>query len=103
MAEVGVDDDPETLELVQVSVDRGDVHPGCPSLYRSRQLLGGQVALGAEEHLQHCPAGQRGAPTPGAHGNQDLIHRGGLLIAPKLTTGEVSGTARYYVQLAIMT
>jgi hypothetical protein len=26
-----------------------------------------------------------------------------LLIAPKLTTGEVSGTARYYVQLAIMT
>ena len=52
MPEMGVDDDPEALEIVEVPVDRRDVHLGRDGLDLGAQLLGGAVAPGIEQGPQ---------------------------------------------------
>ena len=53
---VGVDDDAELLEVLQVAVDGRDVDLGRPRLYRLGQVLGTAVLARLEEHLQQGPA-----------------------------------------------
>jgi hypothetical protein len=47
--EMGVDHDPEPLEIVEVPVDRRDVHLGRERLDLGTQLLRGAMAFGIEQ------------------------------------------------------
>jgi hypothetical protein len=52
VAEVGVDDDAEPFELLQVPVDGGQMHVGRVGLHFDRQLLGRTVLTVVEERLE---------------------------------------------------
>jgi hypothetical protein len=49
VTEVGVHHDTQTLELVQIAVDGGEVHVGRHALYLFGQLFGGAVGAFVEE------------------------------------------------------
>ncbi len=63
MTQVGVDDDPKTLQLVEISIDRRDVNVRCLRLHRCGKFFGGVVPRSVEEESQE-KAPRRGDPTP---------------------------------------
>ncbi len=56
VTEVGVGDDPEVLEVLEIAVDGGQVDVGRPSLHGCGEGLGTHMAVGLEEHLEEDAA-----------------------------------------------
>ncbi len=76
MTQVGVFDDAQLLELLQIPVDGGEMDVGGPPLDGCGQLFGGQMAVRLEEDLENDPAGRRGPASPGPDQGEDVIDRG---------------------------
>jgi len=74
MAQVGMDDDAQLLEVFEVPVDGGEVDIGGPGLHLAGQLLGRLVPLGAEDGLQEEAPGRGGAPPSFSHQRQHGVH-----------------------------
>ncbi len=79
VAQMGVDDDPEVLEVVQAPVDGGHVDPGCPFLDGRGQLLGGEVGVGVKKNVEQDAARRRGPPAPGAQRGYHPVNAGHLV------------------------
>jgi len=63
VAEMGMDDDAQPLQVVEVAVDRRDVDIGSDGLDLGAQFLGGAVSSGIEQRVQEQDAGAR-HPSP---------------------------------------
>ena len=73
--EMGMDDDPEPLQFVQVAVDGRQVDVGSGSLDRGRQLFGRPVGASLEEAAEQQASGG-GDPTPvRPHQVENMLNR----------------------------
>jgi len=75
MPDVRVHDDAETLQLLEVAIDRREVHVRHLRLHRSGQILRGGMVRRLEEDFQEEPAGGRGSAPLLPHQGQDGVDR----------------------------
>ena len=75
VAEVRVRDDPELLQLLEIPVDRREMHVRCPLLDGLSQRFCAHVAFGAEQHLQQDPSRGGDPAASSAQVANDAIYR----------------------------
>jgi hypothetical protein len=73
--EVGVHDDTQALELLEVPVHGREMHIGGAGLDGSRQFLGAVMTATVEEDLQERPPGRRRTSAGRPDELQDGVHR----------------------------
>jgi hypothetical protein len=74
VAEVCVNDDTETFQLVKVPIDGRDMNVRHPPMDHLGEVLSRSVAFRVEECLEEVAAGCRDAAPTGSHQVEDLLH-----------------------------